>query len=149
MAACGGNFAAVRAACAAGLARIPDWLPDCAYDATLQTGGYVGALRFFLEQPQCRGARSWWRLWRRLRAAQADPRRRLQLAPAQEEWLRRRQEWQEARERRLGRGGLCGVLRGLLTRVCGGRGAGGGVGGGTNDGGETSEEELEEDRKDP
>ncbi|PNW82148.1 hypothetical protein CHLRE_06g276150v5 [Chlamydomonas reinhardtii] len=39
VAACGGNFAAVRAACAAGLARIPDWLPDCAYDATLRTPG--------------------------------------------------------------------------------------------------------------
>eukprot|EP00198_Chlamydomonas_reinhardtii_P012722 XP_001702059.1 predicted protein [Chlamydomonas reinhardtii] len=33
-AALGGNFAAVRAACAAGLGRMPDWLPDCAYQVS-------------------------------------------------------------------------------------------------------------------
>ncbi|KAG2429737.1 hypothetical protein HXX76_010521 [Chlamydomonas incerta] len=31
-AALGGNFAAIRAACDADLGRMPDWLPDCAYE---------------------------------------------------------------------------------------------------------------------
>ncbi|KAG2439466.1 hypothetical protein HXX76_004821 [Chlamydomonas incerta] len=137
-AACGGNFAAVRAACAAGLGRMPAWLPDCAHEVTLQAGGHVGALRFFLEQPGCRGVRSWWRLWQRLRAAEADPRQRLQLTQAQADWLMRRQECQQAQEQGRERG-LCG-LKGVLRRVFGLRGAGRA----SDDAGgrETSEEDL-------
>ncbi|KAG2434362.1 hypothetical protein HYH02_012377 [Chlamydomonas schloesseri] len=129
-AALGGNLAAVRAACATGLAHMPDWLPECACEAGQPAGGHVaGAMRFFLEQPTCRGAKNWRRLWRRLRAEQAERFWVVHLTPAQMEWLRRRQK-QQAEKRRQAASQvadrvLCG-LGGMLRRMCGWRGAGGG-----------------------
>ncbi|KAG2434363.1 hypothetical protein HYH02_012378 [Chlamydomonas schloesseri] len=129
-AALGGNLAAVRAACATGLAHMPDWLPECACEAAQPAGGHVaGAMRFFLEQPTCRGAKNWRRLWRRLRAEQAERFWVVHLTPAQMEWLRWRQKQQAEKRRqaasRVADRVLCG-LGGALRRMCGRRGAGGG-----------------------